>query len=148
MGRNQPYCCICGAPMVEAGQCGAFIDPHASDDESSEWLNRTVLLTTAHAIDENDNVQLDLYFPTHGRFLDLGPDLPEDSTRLVLKLDAQCDDNNCFRILESGETVEAFQVESDVLTPVYGAGGPLYMAVHAPCIKLARRFIQSRGGQQ
>ncbi|KAK8002171.1 hypothetical protein PG991_014393 [Apiospora marii] len=140
MGRNQPYCCICGAPMVEAGQ---------RDDEPSEWLTRAILLTTAHSMDDDDNnVQLDVYWLTRGRFLDLGPNPPKDSTRRVLELDAQCDDNNRFQILKSGETVEAFYVRPDVLTPGPNVGGPLYMAVHAPCITLARRFIESRGEEQ
>ncbi|KAI1771558.1 hypothetical protein F4818DRAFT_429386 [Hypoxylon cercidicola] len=136
MGRNQIYCCICGAPMLEAGQ---------SDDERGEWLAHAVLLTTGHETDRA--VELDAYWPPppgQAYGLDLGPNPAVESQRHVLQLDAQYYEHNQFKILESGATVRAFTVGADLPTPAVTSGGSFYLAVHRLCNQLAERFIGSR----
>ncbi|KAI6081518.1 hypothetical protein F4821DRAFT_25144 [Hypoxylon rubiginosum] len=136
MGRNQIYCCICGAPILEAGQ---------SDNERGEWLADAVLLTTAH--ETENGVGLDAYWPQppgQAYALDLGPDPAVESQRHVLQLDAQYYEHNRFKILESGDVVSAFTVGGDLPTPAVTSGGSLSLAVHRLCNQLAERFINSR----
>ncbi|KAI0469712.1 hypothetical protein GGR56DRAFT_662030 [Xylariaceae sp. FL0804] len=122
MGRNQVYCCICGGPMMEHGQ---------SDDERGEWLARAVLLTTAHEAD--GTVELDAFRPaTPGRIyaLELGSNIPHESQRRVLELDAQYEEHNRFTIQESGKTVAVFVVGAGSPAVTHGSDGCVYLAVH------------------
>jgi hypothetical protein len=77
-----------------------------------EWLTHAVLLTTAHKT--KDGIVLDQYWPPARPHppvraaypYDLGPDPPEESQRMVLRLDVHApDEGGRFDILESGEKV-------------------------------------------
>ncbi|KAI1169461.1 hypothetical protein F4777DRAFT_573055 [Nemania sp. FL0916] len=130
MGRNQVYCCICGAPFLEAGQ---------STQESGDWLSHSLILTTGHRT--NNSLQLDSYLPNPGQYAcDLGSNPAGDSSARVLPLVANYDDNNRFFILELGCAVDAFSVPLE--------GGPLCLAVHKLCYQLSERFISSRMNTQ
>ncbi|XXG93756.1 hypothetical protein Hte_000005 [Hypoxylon texense] len=136
MGRNQIYCCICGAPILETGQ---------SNDKRGEWLAHAVLLTTGQ--EKGNAVEVDTYWPQppgQAYALNLGPKPAAESQRRVLQLDAEYYEHNRFNILGSDTTVGAFTVGTDLPTPAVTSGGSFYLAVHRSCNQLASHFIDSR----
>ncbi|KAI0802905.1 hypothetical protein GGR55DRAFT_402847 [Xylaria sp. FL0064] len=130
MGRNQVYCCICGAPFLESDQC---------DDQSDNWLSQVTILTTGRRT--HNGVELSTYSVDTAQYAyALDSNSADVVPSHVLQFEASYDDHNRFPVTELGTAIEAFSVHPE--------GSPLYLAVHKLCYQLAERFIDSRAKPQ
>ncbi|KIN00562.1 hypothetical protein OIDMADRAFT_145999 [Oidiodendron maius Zn] len=138
------YCAICGTPIYTSG----------SVDSRKIWLNKVILLTSAHESENGIELELDLYYPrtNHPRSLwsyHLGPHPPDEAQRRVLRLDTDVDNDICekpyFKLAGSGKKVRALSVHlaCHPLPPGGTQGGPIYLPVHRHCLHIADCFIQS-----